>query len=92
MPKIYVARVRDQFSKEDFFVWVEGVDDERHQLGDFRLERERLHIGRGLFGVRHNSARKQYLPIKKSIAGLRAMVVLIVQKAALRKTTRKQNT
>lgn len=34
----YIRRIGDQFSQEDFFVGVEGVDDERHQLGDLSLE------------------------------------------------------
>lgn len=38
----YVRGVGDQLSKEDFLVWVEGVDDQGHQLGDLRLEGEGL--------------------------------------------------
>jgi len=46
-----IGGVGDEFSKEDFFVGVEGVDDQGHQLGDFGLEGEGfdfiffLHLG-----------------------------------------------
>ena len=36
----YIGRVGNQFTEEDFLVGVEGVDDKRHQLGDFSLEGE----------------------------------------------------
>ena len=35
-----VGGVRNQFSKEDILVEVEGVDDEGQQLVDFRLQVE----------------------------------------------------
>jgi hypothetical protein len=33
-----VGSVRDQFSQEDFFIGVEGIDDETHQLLDISIE------------------------------------------------------
>merc|ERR1719298_47194 len=39
-----VARVRDQLAQEDLLVRVERVDDERHELVDLSLERERLNL------------------------------------------------
>lgn len=38
----YIRRVGDQFTKENFFVRVEGVDDQWHQLSNFSLESESL--------------------------------------------------
>merc|ERR1719487_1089894 len=46
-----VRRVRDELAQEDLLVRVEGVDDERHQLVDLRLEGERLDLlGHGCWG------------------------------------------
>ena len=36
----YIGRVGNQFSEEDFFVGVESVDNQTHQLSDFGLEGE----------------------------------------------------
>lgn len=35
-----IGRVGDQFSQEDLFIRVDGVDDEGEKLGDFCLELE----------------------------------------------------
>jgi len=44
-----VRGVGDEFSEEDFFVGVEGVDDESHQLLDVGIEGKML----CLFGLGH---------------------------------------
>jgi len=40
-----IARIRDQFTQEDFFVGIKRIDDQRHQLGDFGLKGEGFHLG-----------------------------------------------
>ena len=40
----HVGRVGNQFPKKDFLVGIEGVDNERHQLGDFSLKGEGLDL------------------------------------------------
>ena len=39
-----IRGVGDELFEEDLLVVVKGVDDQAHQLGDFCLEREGLHI------------------------------------------------
>ena len=48
-----VRGVGDELAEEDFLVGVERVDDEAHQLGDFRLEHKGLD-----FVVGHGAGRK----------------------------------
>lgn len=42
--RAHVRGVGDELPQKDLLVGVEGVDDERHELGDLRLEGERLRI------------------------------------------------
>jgi hypothetical protein len=44
-----IRRVRNKFSKENFFVGVEGVDDQAHQLVDFSLELKGFNVTVGHF-------------------------------------------
>ena len=40
----HIRAVRDELPEKDFFVRVERVDDEAHELRDLCLESERLHL------------------------------------------------
>ena len=44
MKPTHIGGVGDELPEEDLLVGVEGVDDEREQLVDLRLEGERLRL------------------------------------------------
>merc|ERR1711963_961478 len=53
-----IRGVGDQLSEENFFVGVEGVDDQTHKLSDLGLESEGFSVIRHFHGFGKCSARK----------------------------------
>merc|ERR1712126_166236 len=69
-----IGGVGDQLSKENFFVGIEGVDDEGHKLSDLSLESEGFnlfgHLGVCLFFIGCTSSKYRWLTNSKSNYGM----------------------